>query len=88
MMVEVITFTVTTDDEASFLALNDRFQENVAYRSVGLMRRTVARGDDGGWVDIRLWSDDSPCEMSGDAAVMSEWNGAVSVTSARTYRGL
>ncbi|MFM8793293.1 MAG: hypothetical protein ACKOFF_00075 [Acidimicrobiales bacterium] len=87
MQIEVVTFSVTTDD-GSFLSLNDRFQEDVAYRSPGLMRRTVARDSEGSWVDIRLWSDDSPCELSGDEAVMAEWSRSVSVTSARTYRGL
>ncbi|MGA1362029.1 MAG: hypothetical protein ACO36A_03815 [Ilumatobacteraceae bacterium] len=87
MQIEVVTFTVTTDDE-SFLALNDRFQENVAYRSPGLLRRTVACGDNGEWLDIRLWSDDSPRTMTGDASVTSEWNAVVTNLSSHTYRAL
>ena len=87
MQIEVVTFAVTTDD-GSFLVLNDRFQEHVAYRSAGLLRRTVARGDKGDWLDIRLWSDDSPRTMTGDASVASEWNAVVRNLSSHTYRAL
>jgi hypothetical protein len=52
------------------------------------MRRTVARSDDGTWVDIRLWSDDSPAQMTGDASVRGAYVAAVSVLAVRSYRGL
>lgn len=86
MIVEVVEFTV--HDTAVFGALNDSYQEAVAYQSAGLMRRTVARSEDGTWVDIRLWADGSPAEMSGDPSVRAAYDSAVSVRSSRRYRGL
>ncbi|MFM8601313.1 MAG: hypothetical protein ACKODP_04465 [Actinomycetota bacterium] len=86
MIVEVVEFTV--HDTAVFGALNDSYQEAVAYQSEGLMRRTVARSEYGTWVDIRLWADGSPAEMSGDSSVRAAYDSAVSVLAARSYRGL
>jgi hypothetical protein len=86
MIIEIVEFTVA--DEVAFGLLNDRFQEDVAYQSAGLMRRTVARSDDGTWVDIRLWSDDSPAQMTGDASVRGAYGASVTVLAVRSYRGL
>lgn len=42
-------------DEAGFLAADRRLQEEFAYQQPGLLRRTTARGEDGGWIVIDLW---------------------------------
>jgi hypothetical protein len=86
VILEIVEFTVV--DDGAFAALNDRFQEDVAYQSPGLMRRTVARGDDGTWVDVRMWSDDSAVRMEGDAAVRSAYGASVNVTATRVFRPL
>lgn len=42
-------------DEAAFLATDRRLQQEFAYQQPGLLRRTTARGEDGGWIVIDLW---------------------------------
>lgn len=42
-------------DEAAFLTADRRLQEEFAYQQPGLLRRTTARGEDGGWIVIDLW---------------------------------
>ena len=86
MIIEVVSFTVARAE--GFESLNDRYQEDVAYQSRGLARRTVARNDEGRWVDIRLWADDSSREMSGDDSVRRAWDDAVEIVSHEVYRGL
>lgn len=89
MIVEIIRFGLAEGADASgFARLNDRYQEDVAYQSAGLARRTVARDDDGRWLDMRLWSDDSPREMSGDEVVRRAWDDSVVIESRDVYRGL
>ncbi len=50
---------------AEFLAADKALQEGFAYRQPGLLRRTTARSDDGGWIVIDLWAS---AEASADAA--------------------
>lgn len=42
-------------DETAFLAADRRVQEEFAYQQPGLLRRTTARAEDGGWIVIDLW---------------------------------
>ena len=42
--------------EAEFLAADRSLQEDFAYQQPGLLRRTTARGENGGWIVIDLWS--------------------------------
>ena len=42
-------------DEAAFLTADRRVQEEFGYQQPGLLRRTTARGADGGWIVIDLW---------------------------------
>lgn len=89
MQIEVIQFSLVEGvDAVGFLRVNDRYQEDVAYQSAGLARRTVARNDVGRWLDIRLWSDESTCDMGGDAAVRRQWDESVVVESREIYTGL
>lgn len=55
-MIEILRFRLPPDsDEAAFLAADRRVQEDFAYQQPGLLRRTTARGEDGGWIVIDLW---------------------------------
>lgn len=89
MKVEVVHFALRTGTSTeTFRAVNDRFQEDVAYQSAGMLRRTVACNEEGKWVDVRVWSDDSPCETRGDTAVRLEWESMVDVLSRDVYSSL
>lgn len=44
-------------DEATFLALNERAQSEIAPRIPGLLRREVSRSEDGWWLIIVLFAD-------------------------------
>ena len=87
MLIEVVTFSVG-DGVSGFDQINERYQEDVAYQTPGLARRTVGRGDDGLWVEVRLWSCDEVPSMVGDLDVIEEWNKAVTVVSTAVYRAL
>lgn len=87
MLIEVITFSVR-GDAAGFDRINARYQEDVAYQTPGLARRTVGRGDDGLWVDVRLWSGDDVPTMAGDPVVIGEWNTSISVVSSAVFHAL
>ena len=53
-------------DEAAFVAADRRLQEEFAYQQPGLLRRTTARGDGGGWIVIDLWrsaADADACDV-------------------------
>lgn len=41
--------------EAAFIAADTTFQTTVAYHRRGMMRRTLARGDDGEWLVVTIW---------------------------------
>ena len=55
--------------EEEFLAADRRLQEEFAPRQPGLLRRTTARGEDGGWIVIDLWrsvADADACDRRWD----------------------
>ena len=55
--------------EEEFLAADHRLQEEFAYHQPGLLRRTTARGEDGGWIVIDLWrsaADADACDRRWD----------------------
>jgi hypothetical protein len=55
-VIEIMRFRLSPgSDEAEFLAADRRLQQEFAYHQPGLLRRTTARGTDGGWVVIDLW---------------------------------
>jgi hypothetical protein len=55
-MIEIMRFRLAPDtDEAAFLTADKRVQEDFAYKQPGLLRRTTARGPDGGWIVVDLW---------------------------------
>ncbi len=55
-VIEIMRFRLPAGaDEAAFLAADRRVQQEFAYQQPGLLRRTTARGEDGGWIVIDLW---------------------------------
>jgi hypothetical protein len=54
-VLEICTFTVTADENA-MRAADERLQTDFAYQQPGLRRRTTARGDDGRWCVVSLWT--------------------------------
>jgi hypothetical protein len=55
-VIEIMRFRLPPGgDEAAFLAADRRVQEEFAYHQPGLLRRTTARAEDGGWIVIDLW---------------------------------
>lgn len=69
-VIEIMRFRLaagTPEDE--FLAADRRLQEEFAYRQPGMVRRTTARGEDGGWIVIDLWrsaADADACDRRWD----------------------
>jgi hypothetical protein len=68
-VIEIMRFRLPPGaDEAAFLAADRRVQEEFAYHQPGLLRRTTARGQDGGWIVIDLWrsaADADACDVPG-----------------------
>lgn len=66
VVIEILAFRLAPGtDEDAFVAADSRVQTEFAYRQPGLLRRTTARADDGGWVVIdlwRSWADAEACE--------------------------
>jgi hypothetical protein len=55
-VIEIMRFRLAPDaDDQVFEAADRRVQTEFAYRQPGLLRRTVARADDGEWIVIDLW---------------------------------
>jgi hypothetical protein len=55
-VIELMRFRLPPDgDEAAFLAVDRRVHEEFAYQQPGLLRRTTARGENGGWIVICVW---------------------------------
>jgi hypothetical protein len=69
-VIEIMRFRLAPDaDEAAFLAADRRVQQEFAYQQPGLMRRTTAHGQDGGWIVIDLWrspADADACDARWD----------------------
>ncbi|MGI8491413.1 MAG: hypothetical protein ACR2NJ_01465 [Acidimicrobiales bacterium] len=56
-MIEILTFHLRPGvEEPAFLATDKAVQADFAYQQPGLLRRTTAKGEDGNWVVIDLWS--------------------------------
>lgn len=84
MLVEVTTFRLAPGvEETAFLEADARAQEAAMLGTPRALRRTTARGDDGGWLVLVLW-DDLP---AGPDPVLEGWADPTSVSTAR-YRTL
>lgn len=65
MVVEILRFRLAAGvDESVFRAADKRVQAEFAYQQAGLVRRTTARGRDGSWTVIDVWSDVSAADRA------------------------
>ena len=59
-MFEILTFRLAPGvDEASFRSLDERIQVEFAYHQPGFVRRTLGHHDDGRWLALTIWADDT-----------------------------
>jgi hypothetical protein len=64
-MVEIMRFRLRPEaDAGGFEAADAEVQTQFAYRQLGIVRRTTARGTDGGWVVITLWRSSPDADAS------------------------
>ena len=91
VVIEILRFRLGAGvDEAGFLAADRRVQQEFAYHQPGLLRRTTARGDDGGWIVIDLWrsaADADACDVRWEHdEVTQAFMGLLDRSSVRTER--
>ena len=69
-MIETTTFRLAPGtDEVAFLEEDRRVQTSVFYQQPGFIRRTTARGPDGGWIIITLWRSEADADaVAADSA--------------------
>jgi hypothetical protein len=68
VIIEVRTFRIASDEEA-FRAADQAEQHALMTRNRGMLRRTTAKGDNGGWLVLTLWgSRDDVEELSPEVA--------------------
>ena len=68
-MYEIATFRLREGvSEDEFLAADARVQTEFYYQQDGLMRRTVARGTDGEWLEMTHWATHEAPDRAADAA--------------------
>ena len=66
-VIETMTFTLRPDADAeAFLAADRRVQVEFAYQQPGLVRRTTARDEAGGWIVIDLWRSAADADAMGE----------------------
>ncbi|HEX9547492.1 MAG TPA: hypothetical protein VF942_09160 [Acidimicrobiales bacterium] len=66
-MIEVLTFRLASGtEEAEFLSADKRVQTEFFYLQPGLVRRTTARGDDGGWLVVCMWGSKENADAAGE----------------------
>lgn len=69
MLVEILTFRLTAGTDAeTFLEADRRVQVDFFHRRSGFLRRTTARGADGEWLVIVLWSAAADADAAAAAA--------------------
>ena len=70
-MIESLSFRLRSDtDDVAFLLADKRLQSDFAYRQQGLVRRTIARGEDADWLVLTLW--DGPASADAGDQMRSE----------------
>ena len=69
MFIVVWTFRLKPGiSEDEFLAANERMQTDFVYQQPGFVRRTTARGKDGEWLVIGVWSTQHEAAIAGQVA--------------------
>jgi hypothetical protein len=90
-VIEIRTFRLADPaGEPAFLDADRRAQVDFCYQQPGLVRRTTARGEDGGWIVITLWQSASDADAAADRATddpaTAAFDALVDTSSARTDR--
>ncbi len=90
-MIELTSFRLLRGaDVTGFEAADAKLQTQFAYQQPGLVRRTTAKGTDGGWVVITLWRSpqdaDAPTADEGQEAVVEEFMSYVDPATVRSDR--
>ena len=68
-MIEVSTFRLRDGvTEQGFLAADARVQTDFYYQQDGVMRRTVAKGADGEWLEVTYWATHEAPDRAAEAA--------------------
>ena len=64
-VIEITAFELASGaDEQAFLVADKRLQTDVLYQHAGLLRRTTARADRGGWVVVVVWRSPADAQAS------------------------
>ncbi len=72
-IIETIEFELGSPaDEAAFLAADHRVQTEFIPFRPGIIRRTTARGVDGGWVIVNLWQSLADADAAAELARVEE----------------
>ena len=84
--IEILTFQLAAHSaEAAFLAADRRLQTEVMYHQPGLLRRTTARDQDGGWIVIAHWGSAADAERAArlvaSESATSEFDALLDATS-------
>jgi hypothetical protein len=67
MVVEILRFMLAAGvDESAFRAADKQVQAAFAYQQPGLLRRTTARGRDGSWTVIDVWTSELDADRAGE----------------------
>lgn len=90
-MIEVQTFRLAVDTDAgSFLAADQRVQQEMVPNEPGFVRRTTARGNDGEWVVILLWDSETDANVAAQRGaghpVSIAFADCIDTDSLRTHR--
>jgi len=90
-MIELQRFRLIADSDArEFLAVDRRVQTELAYREVGLLRRTTARGDGGHWLVVETWRSEADADAAAShrAAdpIAAQFLSYIDATTLRTER--
>lgn len=93
MVIDTTTFRLGdgVDDDA-FVEVDTRYQTGFAYQQRGLVSRTLARGEDGRWLALTMWSSAEDADAAQELldgeppAVAVAWSHCVDAGSLTTSR--
>lgn len=69
-LTELVAFSIFDDDAPDFLVANAAINDWLRHQP-GFVSRQLVRKDDGGWVDMIAWTDES-CALAAAASMPSE----------------
>lgn len=73
MLIEIMTFRLRPDTEPEMLVAADAVvQSEFSYQQPGIVRRTIASGDDGTWLIHTIWESEGAAQAAAEAFNASE----------------